>query len=70
MDKVSEEELAFIEEYKALLDKYNVRLIATPWTDEYGSNIDVTFTSMDRNQIIDYSPKVKIHTTRYCGMGG
>ncbi len=66
----SEKETAFETEYKALLQKYNVELVVSPWGDECGRYIDVSFVELGKYRNINYHPDCKKEPYRYCGMGG
>ena len=65
----SEKEVSFEEEYKALLKKYNVKLVSSPWSDEWGEHTDITFKECGKYCNINYHPDLKENARRYCGMG-
>jgi len=66
----SEKEITFEAEYKALLKKYNVELVLSPWFDEWGEHTDIAFIECGKYCNINYCPEVKETPRRRCGMGG
>jgi hypothetical protein len=66
----SEKEIAFEAEYKALLEKYNVKLVVSPWGDEWGEHIDISFVERGKYRNINYCPEYEESARRHCGMGG
>jgi hypothetical protein len=66
---VSDREKEFIKEYEALIGKYNVKLVANRWSDEWGDHIDISFEETGKYCNINYSPEVCIESDGYCGMG-
>lgn len=68
--EMSKKEAAFVKEYEALLKKYNVSLVTSPWVDEWGHHLDLMFIETGKYRTICYSPKFKEKAERYCGMGG
>ena len=66
----SEKETAFVAEYKALLEKYNVKLVVSPWGDEYGEHTDISFVERGKYRSIRYRPEYKESKREYHGMGG
>lgn len=66
----SEREIAFESEYNALLEKYNLKLVVSPWDDEWGEHIEIAFVEDGKYPNIKYFPKHEKSARKYCGMGG
>ena len=65
----TEQEIKFESEYMSLLEKYNVKLVVSPWIDDWGSHINIAFIERGKYRNINYYPEHEELERKNCGMG-
>jgi len=64
----SEKELAFIKDYKNLIEKHNVKLVLKTHFDEFGQHTAVAFLENGDNCGINFFPESEYRNLGYYGI--